>query len=210
MEGSSGSVVLYQPHTSVNMELAGQKKATEIQRLEMADNASKRTRHPFSGYTEILFRERTIPVKKLKYRGPPKPYAMSRTMRDRDIIMGGAQDPPPNQPNAPREDPNRDQQILDMVDNAPRLRGFQPPTFDANTNEWVYRTLTAEGQEMFDRWLQFIGPQNARIFANHPNKVDAFHKYMQNMLEDNEDAYDQLLEILLGRAQNPRAQNDED
>lgn len=253
MEGSSGSVALLQPHTSFNMEEAEQRKQAMTQRLEMAENAAKRTRHPFSGYIEILRRERTTPIKKMVYKGK-RGYKMAQSMKEHDQIMGGYMDPNPeqnqqiNQANQnfannrppprqqPQLDPNQQLQIRlpqpveddpdDLEDVAledmgpneeerrqlfenwiadrPRLRGFQPARFDANTNEWVFHTLTGEGQEMFERWLQFITPEQKRHIANHPDRVNIFYKYMENLLEENEDAYDQLLEILLGRAQNPR------
>jgi hypothetical protein len=88
MEGSSGSVVLQQPHTDFCMEMEEREKQMHMERLDMAKNNRKRTRHPFSGYTELLYRERTQPIK-LKYR-KPRPPRGAMSMEDRDMIMGGA------------------------------------------------------------------------------------------------------------------------
>jgi len=231
------------------MDEAEQRKKAMTQRLEMAENAAKRTRHPFSGYIEILRRERTTPIKKMVYKGKPG-YKMAQSIGERDQVMGGYMDPNPEQnqqidrahqlnffannrppprqqpqfdpnqqmqirvpqeeadvqdeePMAPRPEEER-QQILNMVrDRLPQLPFFQPARLDPNTGEWVYHTLTAEGQEMFERWLEFIRPEDKRFISNHPDKVDIFYKYLESKLREDEDAYDQLIEILRGRRQNP-------
>jgi hypothetical protein len=245
MEGSSGSVVLLQPHTDFSMEEAEQRKQAMTQRLEMAENAAKRTRHPFSGYIEILRRERTTPQKKMVYKGKPS-YKMAQSMSERDQVMGGYMDrnpeqnqqidrahqqnffannrPPPRQ--QPQFDPNQQmqirvpqeedvqdeepmgprpeeerQQILNMVEDV--VPGFQPPRQDPNTGEWVYHTLNVNGQEMFERWLEFIRPEDKQFIRNHPDKVNIFHQYLEDKRMQDLEAYNQLLEILRGRRQNP-------
>ena len=179
MEGSSGSVVLQQPHTDVNMEMAEQRKQAQGQRMEMASDARKRTRHPFSGYTEILYRERTTPVVKMKYRGPPKPIPMSRSAVERDAVFGGANvrvRPDPNaEPPPPPEPPRPDVLPADIR----QLRGFQQPVWDNNLQDYKYTTLTAEGREMIQRWERDYG----REFRNHPDKIDKFAMWLLRNLE---------------------------
>lgn len=221
MEGSSGSVVLQQSHVSVNMEMAERQQQTAMQRLEMAENCVKRTRHPFSGYKEILFRDRTTPVHKLTYKGK-KPYKMAMTEDEHDqVLFGGAQDevrnlnvraPEPeaqrqeDEPQAPRamdEDELRDLNVAREFDM--RFPGFQPPVIDPNTGNPKYTTLTAEGKDMFDRFLQFIDPPNARWVANHPDRVDIFYSYLERQLQERgPDFLGELLEMFKGRRQNPR------
>jgi hypothetical protein len=194
MEGSSGSVVLQQSHTSVNMEMAERQQQTATQRLEMAENSVKRTRHPFSGYKEILFRDRTTPVHKLTYKGKPKPYKMAQNEDERDQVFGGAVDevrnlnvraPEPvqprdqNEPEAPRavDDREMNDAIQENEFNN-RFPGFQAPQKDPNTGDNVYKTLTAEGEEMFERWLQFLAdiPGAVQFVGNHPDRVNIFYK----------------------------------
>jgi hypothetical protein len=67
----SGSVVL-QPKggdMSFNAELASRNNLLKEQRYEMAENQVKRTRHPFSGYKQLLNYDRTEPKVKMIKRG---------------------------------------------------------------------------------------------------------------------------------------------
>jgi hypothetical protein len=89
MDGFSGSMVLQRAvkHTRIGTETLQRQKQQTEQRLEMADNAKKRTRHPFSGYKQILFQEPTRnnipPMKLLK----PKAIPMATTSQERDQVM---------------------------------------------------------------------------------------------------------------------------
>lgn len=65
-----GSVVL-QPksHTFVTNEFKSRNEQMRVQRFEMSENGYKRTRHPFSGYKELLFYDRgVIPKTKMTKR----------------------------------------------------------------------------------------------------------------------------------------------
>jgi hypothetical protein len=89
MDGFSGSMVLQRAvkHSSIGTETLQRQKLLTEQRMEMADNAKKRTRHPFSGYKQILFQEpvarKPLGVKLLK----PKPIPMATTSQERDEVM---------------------------------------------------------------------------------------------------------------------------
>jgi len=69
-----GSVVL-QPksHTYVTNEFKSRNEQMKVQRFEMSENGYKRTRHPFSGYKELLFYDRgVIPKTKMVKREEQK------------------------------------------------------------------------------------------------------------------------------------------
>lgn len=67
-----GSVTL-QPKSdmSFNMELDSRRKLQNEQRHEMAENGYKRTRHPFSGYKQLLNYDLTMPRPKMVKRLGP-------------------------------------------------------------------------------------------------------------------------------------------
>ena len=82
----SGSVVL-QPKggdMSFNAELTSRNRLLKEQRFEMAENQVKRTRHPFSGYKQLLNYDRTEPKVKMIKRNP----TTSKSGLDEEM-MGG-------------------------------------------------------------------------------------------------------------------------
>lgn len=204
MEGTSGSVILFQHHINVNREMAQQRRQGETQRLEMADNNQKRTRHPFSGYTEILYRDRTTPVKRLTYKGKPKPVFFIRSVIDRDNIMMGAGEVEPLRPDQqhqPQIDPPDEQLPEVLPADVRQLRGFQQPKLDPQTGEYIYTTLTAEGEQMFANWIRFLPPQFHWI-ANDPDKVHRFYQWIEGKLRQGEGEL--VYEWLLGRINGTR------
>lgn len=90
MDGLSGSMVLQNAvkHTSIGTETLQRQKLLTEERMEMAENAKKRTRHPFSGYKQILYQEPTRPMAKMKLR-KPKPLPMATTSKEHDEVMKG-------------------------------------------------------------------------------------------------------------------------
>jgi len=91
MDGLSGSMVLQNAvkHTSIGTETLQRQKLLTEERMEMAENNKKRTRHPFSGYKQILFQEPTRPTMlKMKLR-KPKPIPMATTSEEHDQVMKG-------------------------------------------------------------------------------------------------------------------------
>jgi len=179
------------------MEMAEQKKQAQVQRLEMADNGKKRTRHPFSGYTQILNYDRTtpIPTQKMRYRGP-KPTKFATSMEDRDSIMGGVnpRDPNDERPRRQRRPPPPPAPPQVLPAEVRQLRGFQQPMWDNNIQDYRYTTLTAEGQEMIERWQRDYG----REYRNHPNKVQKFAEWLISNLQNDPGNANNIYNYLLG------------
>lgn len=198
MEGSSGSVVLQQTHTDFNEEMEQREKQMYIERLEMAKNNRKRTRHPFSGYTDLLYRERTQPVVKMKLR-KPKPPRGAMSMEDRDTIMGGVDpnrepaEPPPPPPVLPADDL--------------QLRGFQQPVWDPNLQKYKFTTLTSEGHEMIRKWEQDYG----REYRNAPDKIFRFSTWLIDNIERvGVENQDMIYNYLLGIGNHPDIPEDDE
>jgi hypothetical protein len=117
---------------------------------------------------------------------------MAQNEDERDQVMGGAVDrnlnirapepqpepQPEPEPEAPRVRFGDEEDDEDEREFNHRFPGFQAPRKDPNTGENVYITLTAEGEEMFQRWLQFLAdiPGAVQFVGNHPDRVNIFYK----------------------------------
>lgn len=137
-----GSVTL-QPKSdmSFNMELDSRRKLENEQRHEMAENGYKRTRHPFSGYKQLLNYDLTMPRPKMVKR---LGSLNDHTVMDVDTNAPGSVEmtgsgfvyPHPNLPsNTPSNDPKRQINLKEFFKKYKELKFSETKPGDVNKIE---------------------------------------------------------------------------